>query len=147
MHIFSSGNVQDILPVSGDSSFDACFCDPPYGLEFMGSRWDHAVPGVEIWREVLRVLKPGAMLLAFGGTRTVHRLTCAIEDAGFEVRDCLMWLYGTGFPKSMMISRQMDKSLGEDVNEGKGFNRVGRGDRADEFDANGRTHAAFMIKS
>jgi len=81
-------------------SIDAVVTDPPYGLSFMGKGWDHGVPGVEFWREALRVAKPGAHLVAFGGTRTFHRLACAIEDAGWEIRDCLSWLYGSGFPKS-----------------------------------------------
>ncbi|MDP6423379.1 MAG: site-specific DNA-methyltransferase [Planctomycetota bacterium] len=79
---------------------DAFVSDPPYGLAFMGKGWDFAVPGPEYFAEQLRVAKPGAHLVAFGGTRTYHRLACAIEDAGWELRDCLMWLYGTGFPKS-----------------------------------------------
>jgi site-specific DNA-methyltransferase (adenine-specific) len=81
------------------ATVDAVVTDPPYGLSFMGKGWDHGVPGVEFWTAALRVLKPGAHLLAFGGTRTYHRLACAIEDAGFEVKDCLTWLYGQGFPK------------------------------------------------
>ena len=81
-------------------SIDSCVTDPPYGLKFMGKLWDHGIPGVPYWIEVLRVLKPGAHLLAFGGTRTHHRLMCAIEDAGFELRDTLGWLFGSGFPKS-----------------------------------------------
>jgi site-specific DNA-methyltransferase (adenine-specific) len=91
---------------------DAVVCDPPYGLNFMGKGWDHGVPGVEFWAEALRVAKPGAHLLAFGGTRTYHRLTCAIEDAGWEIRDCLMWLYGTGFPKSLDVGKAIDKAAG-----------------------------------
>ena len=85
-----------------DSSVDAVVCDPPYELGFMGKRWDASgvAYDVELWREALRVAKPGAHLLAFGGSRTYHRMTCAIEDAGWEVRDCIMWLYGSGFPKS-----------------------------------------------
>ena len=79
---------------------DAFVQDPPYGLSFMGKGWDHAVPGPEYFAAQLRVAKPGAHLVAFGGTRTYHRLTCAIEDAGWELRDCLCWLYGSGFPKS-----------------------------------------------
>jgi len=74
--------------------FDAIVTDPPYGLSFMGKEWDHGVPGVEFWTAALRVAKPGAHLLAFGGTRTFHRLACAIEDAGWEIRDCIMWVYG-----------------------------------------------------
>ena len=81
-------------------SVDSIITDPPYGLSFMGKGWDHGVPGVEFWTEALRVAKPGAFLLAFGGTRTFHRLTCAIEDAGWEIRDCIMWVYSQGFPKS-----------------------------------------------
>lgn len=81
-------------------SVDAIVTDPPYGLSFMGKDWDHGVPGEAFWEEALRVAKPGAHLLAFGGTRTFHRLAVAIEDAGWEIRDCLSWLYGSGFPKS-----------------------------------------------
>lgn len=108
-YVVIEGRVEDRLLDWPDATFDACLCDPPYGLKFMGKSWDHGVPSVEIWREVFRVLKPGAFLMAFGGTRTYHRLTCAIEDAGFEIRDCLMWLYGSGFPKSLDISKEMDK--------------------------------------
>jgi len=80
-------------------SFDAIITDPPYGLSFMGKEWDNGVPGVDFWSAFLRVVKPGGYLAAMGGTRTHHRLMVAIEDAGWEIRDCLMWLYGTGFPK------------------------------------------------
>lgn len=91
-----------------DACIDAIVTDPPYGLSFMGKNWDHGVPGVEFWKEALRIAKPGAHLLSFGGTRTFHRIACAIEDAGWEVRDCIMWLYGSGFPKSMDISKAID---------------------------------------
>jgi DNA modification methylase len=103
------GDCLDAMAAMDAESIDAVVCDPPYGLAFMGKAWDHAVPGVEYWREALRVLKPGGHLLAFGGTRLYHRLACAIEDAGFEVRDCLMWLYGSGFPKSLDVGKAMDK--------------------------------------
>jgi hypothetical protein len=83
-----------------DASVDAIITDPPYGLSFMGQDWDHGIPGEAFWREALRVAQPGAHLLAFGGSRTYHRLACAIEDAGWEIRDCIMWVYGSGFPKS-----------------------------------------------
>jgi len=83
-----------------DNSVDACVTDPPYGLSFMGKAWDYDVPQVEVWREVLRVLKPGGHLLAFAGTRTQHRMAVQIEDAGFEIRDMIAWVYGSGFPKS-----------------------------------------------
>lgn len=89
-------------------SVTAIVTDPPYALEFMGKGWDKVLPSVDIWRECLRVLKPGGVLLAFGGTRTFHRLTCAIEDAGFEIHDCLSWLYGSGFPKSLDIGKAVN---------------------------------------
>jgi site-specific DNA-methyltransferase (adenine-specific) len=78
----------------------------------MGKSWDHGVPGIEFWQAALRVAKPGAILMAFGGTRTFHRLACAIEDAGWEIRDCMMWIYGSGFPKSLDISKAIDKAAG-----------------------------------
>jgi len=91
------------------NSVDAIVTDPPYGLEFMGKEWDHGIPGIPFWIEALRVAKPGCHLLAFGGTRTFHRLACAIEDAGWEIRDTLMWVYGSGFPKSEGVSLAIDK--------------------------------------
>lgn len=106
------GDCLDVMRGFDPGLIDSIITDPPYGLSFMGKGWDHGVPGVPYWAEMLRVAKPGAMLLAFGGTRTFHRLTCAIEDAGWEIRDCLMWLYGSGFPKSMDISKAIDKAAG-----------------------------------
>jgi len=94
------GDCREVMATLDAESVDAIVSDPPYGLSFMGKGWDHGVPGVEFWAEALRVAKPGAHLLAFGGTRTYHRLACAIEDAGWEIRDCVMWVYGSGFPKS-----------------------------------------------
>lgn len=94
------GDCLDVMRGMDAMSVDSVVTDPPYGLKFMGKQWDHGVPGPQFWVEALRVAKPGAYLVAFGGTRTYHRLTCAIEDAGWEIRDCLSWLYGSGFPKS-----------------------------------------------
>jgi hypothetical protein len=82
------------------NSIDAIVTDPPYGLSFMGKHWDYDVPQVPVFKEMLRVLKPGGHLLCFGGSRTFHRIAVNIEDAGFDIRDTLMWLYGSGFPKS-----------------------------------------------
>lgn len=95
-----------------DNSVDSIVTDPPYGLSFMGKKWDYEVPSIEIWKECLRVLKPGGHLLSFGGTRTFHRLVVNIEDAGFEIRDCIQWLYGSGFPKSTDVSKRIDKEAG-----------------------------------
>lgn len=106
------GDCREVRTVLADSSVDSIITDPPYGLEFMGKGWDKGVPSVEFWKEFLAVAKPGAALLAFGGTRTFHRMACAIEDAGWEMRDCMMWLYGSGFPKSLDIAKVMDKNNG-----------------------------------
>ena len=97
-----------------ENSIDSIVTDPPYELNFMGKDWDNA--GIsfntEIWQKCFRVLKPGGHLLAFGGSRTFHRIACAIEDSGFEIRDTIMWLYGSGFPKSMNIGLAIDKKNG-----------------------------------
>ena len=94
------GDCLEILRTLGDSSVDSVVTDPPYGLSFMGKKWDYDVPSPDVWREVLRVLKPGGHLLSFGGTRTYHRLAVYVEDAGFEIRDQIIWIYGQGVPKS-----------------------------------------------
>lgn len=102
----------DALAAMPAASVHAIVTDPPYDLGFMGKAWDDLPPG-EAWaRECLRVLKPGGHLLAFGGTRTWHRLACAVEDAGFEMRDSIAWLYGSGFPKSLDVSKAIDKAAG-----------------------------------
>ena len=94
------GDCLDQLRLLPDCSVDSVVTDPPYGLSFMGKKWDYDVPGVDVWAECLRVLKPGGHLLAFAGTRTQHRMAVRIEDAGFEIRDMIAWVYGSGFPKS-----------------------------------------------
>ena len=103
IQILETGDCRELLTALDAGSVDSIVTDPPYGLGFMGKDWDHGAPTVEFWQAFLRVAKPGAYLLAFGGTRTYHRMACAIEDAGWEVRDCIMWLYGTGFPKSLNL--------------------------------------------
>ena len=103
------GNCLDKLKELEDNSVDSVVTDPPYGLSFMGKKWDYDVPAVNIWEECFRVLKPGGHLLAFAGTRTQHRMTVNIEDAGFEIRDMIAWVYGSGFPKSHNISKAIDK--------------------------------------
>ena len=111
------GDCLDVLRGMADNSVDAIVTDPPYGLSFMGKRWDYDVPSEDIWRECLRVLKPGGHLLAFAGTRTQHRMAVRIEDAGFEIRDMIAWVYGSGFPKSMDVSKAMDKAAGAERTE------------------------------
>jgi site-specific DNA-methyltransferase (adenine-specific) len=111
-----------------DNSIDNIVTDPPYELGFMGKKWDNTgiAYNVDVWKECLRVLKPGGHLLAFGGTRTYHRMTCAIEDAGFEIRDCIQWLYGSGFPKSHNISKAIDKRLGGTPKQGRFLYKNGK---------------------
>jgi len=103
------GNCLDRLKDLEDNSIDAIVTDPPYGLSFMGKKWDYDVPSVDIWKECLRVLKPGGYLLSFAGTRTQHRMAVNIEDAGFEIRDMIFWTYASGFPKSLNIWKQLKK--------------------------------------
>ncbi|AEL98113.1 DNA methylase [Mycobacterium phage Eureka] len=108
------GDCRDILAELEDASVDSIVTDPPYELGFMGKKWDGSgiAFDVEMWEQCLRVLKPGGHLLAFGGSRTWHRLASAIEDAGFEIRDSIAWLYGSGFPKSLDVSKAIDKAAG-----------------------------------
>lgn len=106
------GDCRETMAAMPAESVDAIVTDPPYGLGFMGKDWDVGVPGVEFWRGALRVAKPGAHLLAFGGSRTWHRMAVAIEDAGWEIRDSIQWLYATGFPKSLDVAKAIDLAGG-----------------------------------
>jgi len=106
------GDCLDKLKELDDNSVDSIVTDPPYGLSFMGKKWDYDVPSQEIWEECLRVLKPGGYLLSFAGSRTYHRMAVRVEDAGFEIRDQIMWIYGSGFPKSLNIGKKVDEYEG-----------------------------------
>ena len=108
------GDSLEVLKDFEDNYFDSVVTDPPYGLAFMGKKWDYDVPQVELWKEVYRVLKSGGHLLSFAGSRTYHRMAVNIEDAGFEIRDMLGWLYGSGFPKSHNIGKAVDKLQGNE---------------------------------
>ena len=113
-HQILLGDCRDRLKELPDNSIDSIVTDPPYELGFMGKSWDASgvAYDVTVWQECLRVLKPGGHLLSFGGSRTYHRMACAIEDAGFQIRDQIMWVYGSGFPKSLNISKAIDKAAG-----------------------------------
>jgi site-specific DNA-methyltransferase (adenine-specific) len=124
-----AGDCIEVMARMPEDSVDAITTDPPYGLEFMGREWDgFGTPlGFQTWtqswaREAFRILKPGGHLLAFAGTRTYHRMASGVEDAGFEIRDCIAWMYGSGFPKSLDVSKAIDKAAGaerDDVYEDK----------------------------
>ena len=119
------GKNQDVLKDFPPNYFSSVITDPPYELGFMGRKWDSSgvAYDVTMWKEILRVAKPGATLFCFGGTRTYHRVACAIEDAGWQLKDSLMWIYGSGFPKSTDISKALDKEAGakrENIGESRG---------------------------
>ena len=120
------GDCLEVMKSVPDNSIDCVITDPPYGLKFMGKKWDYDVPSIEIWKECLRVLKPGGTALIFAGSRTQHRMAVNVEDAGFELKDCIMWLYGSGFPKATDISKQLDKGHKRKV--------VGKYDSRSKFD-------------
>jgi len=103
-------NIESLKKIP-DNSVDSVVTDPPYGLSFMNKKWDYDVPSVDFWKEVYRVLKPGGHILSFGGTRTYHRMVVNIEDAGFEIRDQIQWIYGSGFPKSLNVSKKIEQDI------------------------------------
>jgi len=126
----------EVIKTFQDNSIDAIVTDPPYELGFMGKSWDNTgiANNVEMWKECLRVLKPGGHLLSFGGTRTYHRMASAIEDAGFEVRDMIEWCYGSGFPKSLNIGKAVDKLQGNEREYiGENPNAIGRKENVWKF--------------
>jgi len=103
------GDCLEVMKDFPDNCIDTIITDPPYGLKFMGQKWDYDVPSIETWQECLRILKPGGTALIFAGSRTQHRMAVNVEDAGFILKDCIMWLYGSGFPKATDISQMLDK--------------------------------------
>ena len=104
------GNCEDILQEFSCNHFDTIITDPPYGIKFKNKKWDYSIPSIEIFKELLRVIKPGGTMLIFGGTRTYHRMAVNIEDAGWYISDMINWLHGQGFPKSVDISYMIDKN-------------------------------------
>ena len=131
MKILLHGDCLEQIKIFKENSIDSIVTDPPYGISFMGKKWDYDVPSVDVWKECLRVLKPGGHLLSFSGSRTYHRMAVRIEDAGFEIRDQIMWIYGSGFPKSHNIGKAVDKLQGND-REDLGPNPNGRPNCEDE---------------
>ena len=132
------GDCLEQMKTLDDNSVDSIVSDPPYGISFMAKKWDYDVPSVEVWREAMRVLKPGGHALIACGTRTQHRMVVNIEDAGFEIRDVVSWIYGSGFPKSLNISKAIDKAAGAErevvgtetrYNEPSGIVAAGRDER------------------
>ena len=122
------GDSLTVLQRFADNSIDSIVTDPPYGLSFMGRKWDYQVPSIELWTEILRVLKPGGYAVAFCGTRTYHRLVVNMEDAGFEIRDQLQWIYGSGFPKSHNLGKAYDAKIKTGKSGPKAMRQAAMGD-------------------
>jgi site-specific DNA-methyltransferase (adenine-specific) len=104
----------NILKNLPDNSIDSIITDPPYGISLINQTWDYDLPAIEIFQELHRVAKPGSYFLCFGGTRTFHRLACRIEDSGFNIKDTIMWIYGSSMPKGANIGKDIDKKFGND---------------------------------
>ncbi len=125
--LFHADNI-DVLKSLKENCIDAIVTDPPYGIKFMQKHWDYDIPTVDFWKEVYRVLKPGGYLLCACGTKTQHRMACAIEDGGFEIKDIVSWLYSQGMPKGLNIGRKLDEKLGNErivVGDGKPMKSLG----------------------
>ena len=144
-YIFHGDNIQ-VLKTLPDNSVDSVVTDPPYGLKFMGKQWDYDVPSVELWKECYRVLKPGGYLLSFGSSRTYHRMAVKVEDAGFEIRDQIMWVYGSGFPKSHNVGLSIDKLLGH-PDRGHRIATASRTHPDGTFEPNGEKLLPYETKS
>lgn len=143
--IYNGDNIH-VLKTLPDNSVDSVVTDPPYGLKFMGKQWDYDVPSVELWKECYRVLKPGGYLLSFGSSRTYHRMAVKVEDAGFEIRDQIMWVYGSGFPKSHNVGLSVDKLLGH-PDRGHRIATASRTHPDGTFEPNGEKLLPYETKS
>jgi len=146
-NIILQGDARYRMSAMEDNSVDAIITDPPYGLNFMGKKWDYDVPDVLLWKEAMRVLKPGGYLLSFAGTRTYHRMAVNIEDAGFEIRDTIMWLYGSGFPKSLNIGKQIEKLNPEKIEYGEEKKGAGNNNFVGETNNLKPTYKEVIIKN
>ena len=140
------GDNMDVLRTLADNSIDSIVTDPPYGLKFMKAKWDHNVPSVEFWKECFRVLKPGGYVLSFGSCKTYHRMAVNVEDAGFEIRDQIMWVYGSGFPKSHNVGLSIDKALGHE-NRGHRIATASRTHPDGTYEPNGQKLLPYKTKS
>ena len=142
------GNCLDVLPTLESNSVDSIVTDPPYGISFMGKKWDYDVPSVDVWRECFRVLKPGGHLLSFAGTRTQHRMAVNIEDAGFEIRDMIAWVYGSGFPKSLNVGKAVNSlETNEWLKISKGIDNINKMNILETWKRNVKTAGIQLSKS
>ncbi len=144
------GDVLAMLRTMPDCSFDSIVTDPPYELGFMGKGWDKSgiANNPAMWAEAMRVLKPGGHLLAFSGSRTYHRMACAIEDGGFEVRDQIMWVYGSGFPKSLDVGKAIDKAAGAEREViGPSATHTTKAMNGGAFNSNGNQEAVQLMRT
>jgi site-specific DNA-methyltransferase (adenine-specific) len=134
--VIYNGNNIDVLKNLKDNTVDSIVTDPPYGISFMNKKWDYDVPSIELWRECIRVLKPGGHIVSFSSPRTYHRMVVNLEDAGFTIKDMIGWIYSTGFPKSMNISKAIDKKNGLLETQSQGFSFSGDDGRKSELKQN-----------
>jgi site-specific DNA-methyltransferase (adenine-specific) len=140
------GDNMDVLRSLQDNSIDSIVTDPPWGIKFMKEKWDHDVPSKEFWKECFRVLKPGGHALSFGSSRTYHRMAVNVEDAGFEIRDQIMWVYASGFPKSHNVGLSIDKHLGH-PNRGGRVATASRTHPDGTYEPNGQKLDPYKTKS
>jgi site-specific DNA-methyltransferase (adenine-specific) len=140
------GDNMDVLRSLPDNSIDSIVTDPPYGIKFYKAKWDHDVPSVEFWKECFRVLKPGGYVLSFGSCKTYHRMAVNVEDAGFEIRDQIMYVFGSGFPKSHNLGLSIDKALGHE-NRGHRIATASRTHPDGTYEPNGQKLPPYKTKS
>jgi DNA modification methylase len=140
------GDNMDVLRSLPDNSIDSIVTDPPYGIKYYKAKWDHDVPRVEFWKECFRVLKPGGYVLSFGSSKTYHRMAVNVEDAGFEIRDQIMWIFGSGFPKSHNLGLSIDKALGHE-NRGHRIATASRTHPDGTYEPNGQKLPPYNTKS
>ena len=142
-----NGDCLDLLKEFPDNSIDAIVTDPPYGISFMGKKWDYQIPSIEIWKECLRVLKPGGHILVACGTKTQHRMAVNIEDAGFEIRDLIAWIYGSGFPKSLDIGKTIQKYQGIELEDTGIISSISRPNVTEDLYKSGKVGKNFTLKN
>ena len=142
-----NGDCLEVMKSFEENSVDSIVCDPPYGISMMGKEWDYKIPSIEIWEECLRVLKPGGHILVACGTKTQHRMAVNIEDAGFEIRDLIAWIYGSGFPKSLDIGKAIQKYQGVELEDTGIISPISRPNVTEDLYKSGKVGKNFTLKN